>query len=138
MTRTLPSDVVREIEGRFPFAVDEAAGRRPAQPAAVGYEYATRVRTIVDLCRQLPADLLPTHSETYARYRRALAELEHHVERWERGESPRSVTMTSVREEHPLSPLTILLIILRDCPDDRVAVADTELAFVTDDEVRAD
>lgn len=137
MPGTVPSDIVREIERLFPFTIEQAAGRLQ-QEATIDYAHATRVRTIVDLCRRLPQDLLPVDPRAFARYRRALMELEHHVERWDHGDGYRNVTMTSVREERPLSPLAILLQVLRECPDDRVEAAGGVLAFVVDPDVRAD
>jgi hypothetical protein len=137
MAKILPSTIIEALDRYFPFAKEEqSAGRFSVHP--INPREGSNVDTILTLCQELSPGLLPSVGDArFLQYRQALATITHEKDVWERGEKYTLPFHTSA-DEQGRSAFTVLRMILSDCPDDPVAAVISELAFVTDADVRED
>lgn len=134
----VPSAIVRMIDRTFPWTADDKAQRLSNNRPVLDRAYRDRVKTLLDMCRQLPEEVLPTGDDRVG-YDIALNAMESAVTLW--GERDRNHSfgvspLPGKQFEH--HPITVIRYILAECPDDPVAVVVRELHFLNDPEFEAE
>lgn len=133
-----PSAVVRMIEQTFPWTAADERGETANNPPTLDLGHAPEVMALLNTCRQLPEELLPTADDRLA-YDAAINAIQIAVNQWEKGDRNAALRVTRViGKGHQRHPITIVRYILARCPDDPVAAAVSDLQFIEDPDVRAE
>jgi hypothetical protein len=122
----MPTQVVQTINDVFPHAREGAA--RNLGPGD-GYN----LRAILNLTREVPAELINITPEDYSRLVRATSTIEHHLLTW-LAQGP--AAQGSMGDIDKVDAITVIKQVLSGCKDEFPPPATTELLFVTDIHLR--
>ncbi len=138
MASVVPSQVVRLIDRLFDFALKEQKTPLPGSPPLLDRGHATKVRAIFDSCTRLDPALLPD-GDAFLLYSSALSEIEAALSQWQGADKNATLaSMHGLGLDRPYHPITVIRMVLEKCPDDPVTAAVSDLAFITDPDVRDD
>lgn len=133
MARIVPSQAREFLERMFPFAITQRPGND--QPLNVGHS--AMAAGLVDLIDQIPEELITLEGNDYATFITSLAAIRDSLALWRSGSGHGfNWTLTRVTGLPHLSPVTLIRTCLLKCPDEAPAPGTTQLAFVTDHELR--
>jgi hypothetical protein len=125
MPKVVPSQVVELIDQVFPSA--------KTTPKFLVYSgSAASLSTIVSLADDIPDELITISGQDYADLVHGLESLAHSVDRWNQrgGDDPPNF----IKDKSPVAVVREMLV---KCPDESPSPITTELAFVTDAELRS-
>lgn len=133
MPRIVPSDVIRYIDRAFP----EVNWNEPDPVLPpLDRRWVVIVDTIVQLTQQVPEELLPVSSQEYIGYLSSIIPLQEAVLTWRQvAQASPSLTVYAFLSE--IHPIVRLRRSLSSCPDAVPAPGTTELAFITDEQLRS-
>lgn len=135
MPRVVPSIVVQSIETTYPWAKNAAdgAGGSPA----LAQDQAPNIGMILELLDALPHELLPANATDYAMLVAALGAMRAALTTWQGGGHPGHAStlhpMEALGGDHPV---TAVLKILRECPDEAAGEAVADFSFIEDEDAR--
>ena len=126
MLRVLPSQVVSEIDRRFP-------PLEFGQWASLHHSLANDIAAILALANTIPSENLAVDASDAAAFVGAMARAAQQLRTWESSANPLQFRLGSVTEGNPIK---VIREVLLRCPDEVVAPATADLAFVTDGDLR--
>jgi hypothetical protein len=133
MPRVVPSQIDNYITHVFPFV---RAGTSQGTPT-VGKEFAGTVTGLLELIDRIPEELITLTGQDYYEFVGSVATIRDRLTAWQNQQNPN--LNTSIGQLfRGLNPVTIIHETIRKCPDQFPAAATSELAFVTDAELRQD
>lgn len=133
MKTIVPSQVVSLIEQMFPDALRQEQNPTGPRFRLESYD-GPRVSAIVDLIRLIPDELIIVEGEVLGLYLTSLKILESAVATWQTQGGV--LTVERVPGITDDNPLTILLKVLRECPDQYPSASTAALKFITEAELR--
>lgn len=126
------------IEQTFPWTAADERGETAHNPPTLDRGHAPAVMALLNTCRQLPEELLPTGADRFA-YDAAINAIQIAVKQWEQGDRNAALgVMPVIGKGHQRHPITIVRSVLARCPDDPVAAAVSDLPFIKDPDVRTE
>ncbi len=132
MPRVVPSQVVDFIDHVFPWAPKQVEGQ--SERVKLELQDADRLRALLDLCGQIPEELVTISGNQYNEYVCCLAAIRTAIENWRsRGGVG---TLDRIRGLTDLHPVTLIRRALLSCPDENPPETTTELHFVSDADLR--
>jgi len=101
------------------------------------FGHAPDVISLLDKCQELPEELRPQGDDRFV-YDKTLTIIGLAVERWKQGDRHATLRPLKGKDARLIHPITVIRTVLENCPDDPVAATVSELAFITDPDIRED
>jgi hypothetical protein len=131
MPRVHPSDIVSFIDRTFPYAADRAQ--------ALGYPLeagnAGPLAALVALVDEVPEELITVTGYEYTALVATLGHLRQTLLAWQGGGQKTVPAFVPLRDDQ-VHPITLIRILMSQCPDQAPAAGTTELSFISDGELR--
>lgn len=132
MARIVPSQIVEFIQGTLPATIERAA--EEGVETLLHRDQATVLLTILEMVESLPTHLWPRDHQAYEDVIFAKAAIRHKITRWENGNDTSALGISRGKRRHPVA---LIYNALAQCPDDIPSPSTTELAFISDVDLRA-
>jgi hypothetical protein len=132
MPRVVPSQVVEAIDRVFLKLRNQVDSVDCV--VTLDRTYRNELAAILELCDQIPAELLALDSESYTRYQLAITAIRITLPEM----NIRNIGISTIRGYGYLNPVTIIRNTLANCPDDGIATSTSDLAFIADEALRRD
>ncbi len=131
MPRVVPSQVVSYLEATFPITKEKRYSKVELNPQSI-----IALRTILEMCQEIPDELITLEGPGYVDYRTGLTGLRTEIEDWSSRQERRGRNLSFVPGKDQITPLDLILQTLLRCADATPSPQTKGLGFIEDDLAR--